>query len=156
MRVEHPERVLAIAALLAGCGGGAEVLVVPFFTFGFGFTGDVAGQQRTVSLNLSPNEPTTATGTFEPTSNITMAPAGGFGRQHDVTGTWSGCTLALTVQDDAGENPPVAPEPPLARSYNGRFEGRHVIVLTPTVAGFPVLRLTRAFNNGPNDPGPNC
>lgn len=122
---------LVAAAVLASCGGAAAV-VVPFFTFGFGFNGTLAGSLHTVSLNLSPNEPTTATGSFDANTNITLDLV-----QHDATGTFSECTLTLQV--------PTA-TPPLATSYNGRFTSKDVIELTPVAPSTqPVLTLTRSF-----------
>ena len=122
------------AALVAGCGGG-ELLLVPFFTFGF--SGTAGNPVRTVSLNVNPNEPTTSSGTFTAPSNITLDSTD----QHDVTGTYSGCMFTLTVAN------PVAP---LVANYNGRFTSADVIELTPTQGAqpsLPVLTLTRA-NSG--------
>ena len=132
------------AAFVMGCGGG-ELLLVPFFTFGFGFTGNVGGAVRTVSLNLNPNVPTTSSGPFTAPSNITLDP----NDQHDVTGTYSGCTFSLAVAN------PVAP---LAANYNGRFTSADVIELTPTQSAqpsLPVLTLTRA-NNGKDTRPTTC
>ena len=134
------------AAAVAGCGG-AAALVVPFFTFGFGFTGDVGGAQHTVALNLAPNEPTTASGQFDPLgSNLTIETQ----PQHTVTGSYTGCTMTI--------NTPTAAEP-LATSYSGRFTSKDVIELTPLTpapsASIPVLILLRS-NGGTDSRAETC
>ena len=132
------------AALVVGCGGG-ELLLVPFFTFGFIGTAGNPVAVRTFSLNLNPNVPTTSEGPFTAPSNITLDSID----QHDVTGTYIGCTFTLAV---------VNPVAPLAANYNGRFTSADVIVLTPTQGAqplVPVLTLTRA-NNGKDTRPTTC
>lgn len=122
-----------VAAVLAACGGG-EVLLVPFFTFGFAFNGPVAGANHDIFLNLNPNVPTTATGNFEAGSTLRIDTD-----SRDVTGSYSGCTMTLTVKAASGGTP----SPLLATSYAGRFTGANVIELTPNAGALPVLKLTR-------------
>jgi len=132
------------AAFVVGCGGG-ELLLVPFFTFGFSGTASVGGAVRTFSLNVNPNVPTTSSGSFTAPSNITLDSTD----QHDVTGTYTGCNFTLAV---------VNPVAPLAANYNGRFTSADVIVLTPTQGvqpSVPVLTLTRA-NNGKDTRPTTC
>ena len=123
------------AAFIVGCGGG-ELLLVPFFTFGFAGTATVGVAVRTFSLNVNPNVPTTSSGSFTTPSNITLDSVD----QHDVTGTYTGCTFTLAV---------VNPVAPLAAKYDGRFKSADVIELTPVQSApssLPVLTLTRASN----------
>ena len=136
-----------IAAVAVAACGGAAALVVPFFTFGFGFTGDVGGAQHTVALNLAPNAPTTASGLFDPIgSNLTIETQ----PQIDVTGSYTGCTMTI--------NAPTA-APPLATSYSGRFTSKDVIAMTPLSpapsASIPVLILLRS-NGGTDSRAETC
>lgn len=127
------------AALVVGCGGG-ELLLVPFFTFGF--SGPVGSTGSTVFLNLNPNAPTTSSGPFAEFSTITLDANPG----KVVTGNYAGCTFTLTVTN------PVAP---LVENYNGRFTSADVMVLTPAQGAqpsLPALTLTRAGGN--KDPRP--
>ena len=118
----------ALAIGLAACGGGAEVLVIPLFTFGF--TG--SSGTTTVDLDVDPSDPTTANGSF----NLANLSVDGNTIRYD--GTWSSCTFRLTLA--AGETL-VAPA---AAGYDGRFQGADTIVLTPnTGAGPPSLTLQR-------------
>ncbi len=128
------------AALVAGCGGG-EALLIPFFTFGFSFNGTLAGANHDVFLNVNPNAPTTANGNLEDFTTLRIDTD-----SRAVTGTYSGCTLALTVGPfTAGTVSPL-----IAPSYSGRFTGANTIQLTPGSAAFPVLTVTRA--GGQTDP----
>ena len=124
-----------LAALIAGCGGGAALLV-PFFTFGFSFNGAVGGANHDIFLNLLPTEPTTATGSFEAGSTLRIDT-----RTHEITGSYAGCQFTLNVAPIAGETSVPAP---LAGSYNGRFSGPNTIELAPVPANLPVLTLARA------------
>lgn len=129
-----------LAALIAGCGGG-EVLLVPFFTFGFSFQGTVGGANHELFLNLNPTAPTTPGGSFEAGSTLRID-----ADQHVVSGSYSGCTLTLKV----APIPPGTTVPgPLAESYTGRFTGPNTIQLTPESATLPVLTLTRAQGEDP-------
>lgn len=140
----HRARIMfLLVAMLVGCGGG-EVLLVPFFTFGFAFNGTLANANHEVFLNLNPNAPTTATGNFEAGSTLRI--------DADVrvlSGTYSGCTLTLNVG-------PFVPQggrtlsPLIAAVYNGRFIGANTIQLTPGSGSQPVLTLIR----GGQDPRP--
>lgn len=126
---------LLAAVLAAGCGGEAA-LIVPFFTFGFGFTGDVGGAQHEIFVNLNPNAPTTDSGNFEASSTLRID-----NDAHDVTGSYAGCTLKLNLAPIA---PATTVPAPLAASYDGRFTGPNTIALTPVGAGLPVLTVVRA------------
>ena len=129
--------LLSCALALGGCGGGAELLVIPLFMFGFT---DAANQ---VSVFFNPDQPTTATGTFT-SVNFQVGPGG---TAVSGSGTWSGCTMALTV---AGN-----PAAPLASGYRGAFINRDTIQLTPdpAQAGRPVLNVVRG---GVAAGAPNC
>ena len=126
-----PSRFLASTSLsaalcLAACGGGAEVLLIPLFEFGFsGSSGGVPLQ-----VFFVPDTPTTTSGNFDRvTFNVGAT-------QFAYTGTYSGCNFTL----DGSKSVPA----PAAPSYNGRFVGNDSIQLTPTVASaLPVLTLQR-------------
>lgn len=127
-------------ALIAGCGGG-EALLIPFFTFGFAFTGTVSGANHDIFLNLNPNAPTAASGNLEAFSTLRIDTD-----SRDITGSYSGCTLTLTV----GPFTSGTVSPLIATSYSGRFTGANTIQLTPGAGALPVLTLTRA--GGQTDP----
>lgn len=127
-----------VAALIAGCGGG-EVLLIPFFTFGFSFNGTVAGANHDVFLNLIPTAPTTASGNLESGSTLRIDLD-----SRVLTGTYSGCTLTFTVGPFTSGTASTL----LATSYTGRFTGANTIQLTPGSAALPVLTL----NRGGTDP----
>lgn len=146
-RWRHAALGLSLAVALVACGG-AEVLVIPLFSFVFSGTGD--GKAVTVSLN--PQEPATAQGTF---SSVTMQFDGG-SPSVSYNGTWSSCTFQLQVS--SGSNP----ASPAAQKYEGRFDGPGTIVLTPVLAdgsadaSRPALRLVRAVPQGTTPPSFNC
>ncbi|MDN3921235.1 hypothetical protein [Roseateles violae] len=120
---------LLAALTLGACGGGTEVLVVPLFVFGF--EGSAGGS--TVQAFLLPDQPTTASGTLD-TANFNVD-----GVQKQFGGTWSGCSLSLTLKP--GQSEPAAP---LASSYEGRLQGTDTLLLTPPAAsGRPTLTLKR-------------
>lgn len=132
----HWRSAAVLAALIAaGCGGEAA-LVVPFFTFGFLFSGDVGGAQHNIAINLNPNAPTTESGNFEEFSNLRFD-----NNEHVVTGSYSGCTLKLNL----APIPPATTVPaPLAASYEGRFTGPDTIQLTPQGGdNLPTLTVVR-------------
>lgn len=133
---------LLSALIIAGCGGTEAVLLAPFFTFGFSFTGQLGGANHELFLNLNPGAPTTATGNFEAFSTLRID-----SDTHDVIGSYTGCTMTLTL---APTPPATTIAAPLATSYNGRFTGPNTIELTPTSGARPVLTLTRF--NGQTDP----
>ncbi|GHC69348.1 hypothetical protein GCM10007320_02700 [Pseudorhodoferax aquiterrae] len=134
-RASWPLAALLAALLTAGCGGEAA-LVVPFFTFGFVFNGDVGGAQHDIAINLNPNAPTTESGNFEEFSNLRFD-----NNEHVVTGSYSGCTLKLNL----APIPPATTVPaPLAASYEGRFTGPDTIQLTPQGGdNLPTLTVVR-------------
>ena len=117
---------LSAALCLAACGGGAELLLIPLFEFGFsGSSGGVALQ-----VFFLPDTPTTTSGNFDQV-NFNVGAA-----QFAYTGSYSGCTFTLS----SSKSVPT----PAAPSYNGRFVGNDSIQLTPTVASaLPVLTLQR-------------
>ena len=141
-RLASARTALLVAVLIAGCGGG-EVLLVPFFTFGFSFTGTVGGANRDIFLDLNPNAPTTASGNFEAFSTLRIDTD-----SRDISGSYSGCTLTLNVAAATGGTVSAL----IAPSYSGRFTGANTMELTPSSGGLPVLTLTRA--GGQTDPRP--
>jgi hypothetical protein len=146
-RLRRVALVLAFVSALGACGG-AEVLVIPLFTFGF----TVTTSGKKIDLFLNPAEPGTAQGTF---STVTMQFGDG-SPSVSYNGTWSSCTFQLQVAD--GSNP----ASPAAQRYDGRFDGPGAIVLTPTLAdgsadsSRPALRLARAAPQGTTPPSFNC
>lgn len=122
-------RGAAIALSLASCGGGAEVLVVPLFQFGF----DGSSGATTIEVFFLPDRPSTTAGKFDSVNmNVGTAP------QIHYDGTWSGCSLVLSLR--AGETAPA----PAAASYEGRLQGVDKLVLTPPdLSVRPPLTLTR-------------
>jgi len=133
----HRARIVSLLlAALVGCGGG-EVLLVPLFTFGFAFNGPLAGANPDVFLNLNPNAPTTATGSFEAGSTLRIDTD-----SRKVTGSYSGCTLTLSVGPfETGGGGTLSPL--IAAGYNGRFLGPNTIELTPSSGSQPMLTLIR-------------
>lgn len=115
-----------LALGLVACGG-AEVLLIPLFEFGFsGSSGGV-----TVRVFLGPDRPTTSEGTFD-LANLSLDGAPPFG----YTGSFSGCTIRLSTT--------AAVPAPAAASYNGSFTGNDSIELRPTSGNnLPVLVLQR-------------
>ena len=122
-------------ALLAACGGG-EALLIPFFTFGFDFSGTLGGANHNVSMNLNPNVPTTTTGNFETGTTMTLDSV-----PHPATGSYSGCTFTLNVA-------PIAPATtipaPFAATYSARFTGKDTIEFTPSPSTLPTFTVKRS------------
>lgn len=118
-----------LALVLAGCGG-AEVLLIPLFEFGF--TGKTGA--TTISLFLGPDKPTTSTGNFT-LANLNVDD----GRsQIQYTGSYSACSFMLSTSP--------APAAPAAASYNGSFQGNDTVELRPSSgSGLPTLTLKRLF-----------
>lgn len=116
-------------SLLSSCGGGAEVLLIPLFEFGFTGTSGAT----TVQVFFLPDTPTTSSGTFSSVNmNVDALP------QLHYDGTWSNCSFKLTLQ--AGS----VAAAPIAASYNGRFLSNDSIELAPSSgAGLPTLTLKR-------------
>ncbi|MGM9482699.1 hypothetical protein ACS5PN_16010 [Roseateles sp. NT4] len=135
----HPQRLsragaaagaaLLSLSLLSSCGGGAEVLLIPLFEFGFS---GVSGA-TTVQVFFLPDTPTTSSGTFSGVNmNVDALP------QLHYDGSYSGCTFKLTLQ--AGS----VAAAPIAAGYQGRFLTNDSIELAPTTgAGLPTLTLKR-------------
>lgn len=125
--------LLLAALIVAGCGG-AEVLLIPLFEFGFAGT---AGAVQ-VQAFFAPDTPTTPTGTFT-----------GVNMNFDATqlkyaGTWSSCSVKLTADAAANAAANVVVTAPASASYDGRFMGNDTIELRPTSgSGLPVLTLKR-------------
>lgn len=118
-----------LALWLAACGGGAELLLIPLFEFGF--TGTTTGNVG-VSVFLFPDNPTTSSGTFD---NVNMNVEGVAG-QVSYSGTYSGCAFTLSTD--------VAVAAPIAAKYDGSFQGNDSIELRPASGvGLPVLTLQR-------------
>ena len=121
---------LLTASLLGACGGGAEVLLIPLFEFGFSGTAGASS----VQLFFLPDVPTTATGSFSTVNmNVDARP------QIHYDGDYRGCSFQLRLRADS------VAAAPIAASYEGRFVGRDVIELVPPGdSGLPTLRLTRS------------
>jgi hypothetical protein len=83
--------------LLAGCGGGTELLFVPFFVFTFDgrATGQVAGQQVSFFLNPAAGSHCTESGRFE-FARVTVND-GLNQTQFDVAASFKGRDLSLTI-----------------------------------------------------------
>ncbi len=108
-------------APLAGCGGGTELLFVPFFSFTFDgrATGQVPGQKVSFFLNTAAGSNCTESGRFEfarVTVNDGVNEIG-----FDVAGTFKGRDLSLTIT-----RPPAV----LAAAYTGHFDDDATLVLT--------------------------
>lgn len=129
MLTTHARRASAVAAItlwLAACGGGAELLVIPLFEFGF--SGTIGAVQ--VGVFFLPDKPTQVSGTFDQV-NVSLNGSAPI----VFTGTYSGCTFNISTS--------VAVTAPLSNSFSGRFTGNDVIELSPTGAVLPVLTLQR-------------
>jgi hypothetical protein len=108
-------------APLAGCGGGTELLFVPFFVFTFDgrASKQVAGQKVSFFLNTAAGSSCTESGRFE-FARVTVDD-GVKEIQFDVTGSFKGRDLNLTIS-----RPPAV----LAAAYTGRFDDDQTLVLT--------------------------
>jgi hypothetical protein len=135
-------RSLAVlgSVVLAACGGGSANVVIPLFASGFGGTVMVGTDTHSISLFLSPQNPTTARGTFDATSRIEDSIGN---TESPVTGTWSGCSFSMDVQ---------APSAALATHYEGSFSGKDDVLLVPGSAMLPALRLHRFLPSGADAP----
>ncbi len=121
-------RAPVVALALAGCGGGTELLIIPFFAFGFsGSNGAVP-----ISLFVGPDSPPTASGNFD-FANLNVDD----GRALiNYTGRYNSCSFTLSTA--------AAVTAPAAASYAGSFTGKNTIVLRPTSGvGLPTLTLQR-------------
>jgi len=114
---------------LTGCGGGTELLFVPFISFTF----DGTSKGATISFFLSPagGSSCVASGRFE-FSRVTVT-EGGVSTQFDVSGSFDGRDMSLTIA-----NPPAV----LAAAYQGRFIDDATVTLTP-VGGGTAFNVTR-------------
>lgn len=129
MLTTHARRASAVTVIslwLAACGGGAEILVIPLFEFGFSGTSGAAQ----IGVFFLPDKPTQSSGTFD-LVNVSL----NGGAPTLFTGTYSGCDFTLSAS--------VAVSAPLAGGYSGRFTGNDRIEMRPTTAGLPVLTLDR-------------
>jgi hypothetical protein len=125
--------LLLAALIVAGCGG-AEVLLIPLFEFGFAGT---AGAVQVQAFFL-PDTPTTPTGTFTGVNMNFDA------TQLHYSGTWSSCSVKLTADAVANAAANVVVTAPASDSYDGRFKGNDTIELRPpSSSGLPVLTLVR-------------
>lgn len=141
MLTTHARRASAVTVIslwLAACGGGAEILVIPLFEFGFSGTSGAVQ----IEMFLGPDKPVTSSGNFDFVNmNVDANP------QVHFSGTYSGCNFNLKFKPDV----PLVPLPPqIADSYSGRFTGNDRIELQPTSGiGLPVLTLQRKPNPDP-------
>ncbi len=126
-------------APLAGCGGGTELLFVPFFVFTFDgrATGQVAGQKVSFFLNTAAGSSCTESGRFE-FARVTVND-GVKETQFDVAGSFKGRDVSLTISQ-----PPAV----LAAAYTGRFDDDATLVLT--AVGAPADKFS-VVRTGPRD-----
>ena len=126
-------------APLAGCGGGTELLFVPFFVFTFDgrATRQSAGQKVSFFLNTAAGSTCTESGRFE-FARVTVND-GVNEIQFDVAGTFKGRDLSLTISQ-----PPAV----LAAAYTGHFDDDATLVLT--ALGAPAGKFS-VVRTGPRD-----
>ena len=108
-------------APLAGCGGGTELLFVPFFVFTFDgrATGQLPGQKVSFFLNTAAGSNCTESGRFE-FARVTVI-EGVNEIPFNVSGSFKGRDLSLTISQ-----PPAV----LAAAYTGHFDDDATLVLT--------------------------
>lgn len=117
----------AALALLTACGG-AEILVIPLFEFGFTTTSGAT----TLAVFFLPDTPTTASGNFDSVNMNVGASQIQFG------GSYSGCSFKLALKSG------FVATAPAAASYDGRFLSNDSIELRPTSGvGLPTLTMKR-------------
>lgn len=115
-----------LALCLAACGG-AEVLLVPLFEFGF--VGTTTGGVN-VQVFFDPDTPTTSSG------NFTFVNMNVDANQVPYSGSFSGCSFSISTT--------AAVAAPIAARYSGRFTGNDRIELQPTSGNnLPTLVLQR-------------
>ena len=126
-------------APLAGCGGGTELLFVPFFVFTFDGRASRQAVGQTVSffLNTAAGSSCTESGRFE-FARVTVN-NGITQTQFDVSGSFKGRDLSLTISQ-----PPAV----LAAAYTGHFDDDATLVLTAVGAVADKFSLVRT---GPRD-----
>jgi hypothetical protein len=125
--VRRLQRAAAGALLLLGaCGGGTELLFVPFFSFGF--TGTVNNAQ--VSMFLKASDDCSTAGTLPATANLSVQGGGASA----ISGTYDQRSVTITLATPPGG---------LAAVYDGRFQDRDTLAFTPRGAGaaFTVTRI---------------
>ena len=121
---------LCVLPPLAGCGGGAELLFIPFISFTFDGTGP--GNQS-ISFFFGTDNPSgcAASGSFTANSNVTVN-----GVSTSLTGTFNQRRMDISF----------APPPPgLAANYIGQFVDDATVTLTP-VGGGVAFNVVRAFS----------
>lgn len=124
---------------LVGCGGGTELLFVPFFVFTFDgrATRQASGQKVSFFLNTAAGSNCTESGRFE-FARVTVND-GVTETQFDVAGSFKGRDLSLTISQ-----PPAV----LSAAYSGHFDDDATLVLTAVGAPADKFSLVRT---GPRD-----
>ena len=124
---------------LVGCGGGTELLFVPFFVFTFDgrATRQLAGQKVSFFLNTAAGSSCTESGRFE-FARVTVND-GVNEIQFAVAGSFKGRDLSLTISQ-----PPAV----LAAAYTGHFDDDATLVLT--AVGAPADKFS-VVRTGPRD-----
>ena len=129
----------AVAALplapLAGCGGGTELLFVPFFVFTFDgrASRQAVGQRVSFSLGVAAGSSCTESGRFD--GAFVNVFDGVKVTLFDVAGSFKGRDVSLTISQ-----PPAV----LAAAYTGHFDDDATLVLTAVGAPadkFSVVRI---------------
>jgi hypothetical protein len=147
--LRNPVARAAFVALLCGatvmplgCGGGEDP-VTPLFEYIFRDERlDYNGTIYSVSLSLSPTNPTTSTGSFTGVRIAVEEPSAEF-QEGFGTGSFDGCTLQLSFAGTPGQFPPAAP--PLSTKYAGRFTSNDTMVLKDAAGtALPDLVLQRS------------
>ena len=119
------------ALLLTNCGGGAEVLFIPFFSFGFTGAVTLSGNVgTTVNMSLKSSDACSPSGSL-PSANLSLSNGGG---SSNITGSYQQRSVTITLA-----TPPVG----LAATYDGQFTDRDTLAFTPRGVGaaFTVTRI---------------
>jgi len=128
------QRLLLVAAtaVLSACGGGTEVLFVPFFSFVF--QDDI--DNPTIQMSLKASDDCTTKGTLPDDANISVDGVG----SSDLTGSYDGRDFTITLAQPLGD---------YNGTYNGHFDDRDTISFKPAQgqAGKP-FTVKRNFNGG--------
>ena len=122
---------LCVLPPLAGCGGGAELLFIPFISFTFDGIGP--GNQS-ISFSFGTDNPSgcTASGSFTVNSNVTVN-----GVETSLTGNFNGRRMNIRF---------AAPPPGLAAAYTGQFVDDATVTLTPDGGG-TAFNVVRTFSS---------